>query len=414
MKQYKKFHAGGKSLTGSIRNIPVNIDIGEIVSDASTGLERIMEEAGLSVVQLILEGEREQLLEDGRGYRHGSQPGCMRLGGRKVSSENLRMRDHRDNEIPLTTYKAFQGKGELERRAFGDMIRNVSTRDYSGGVDGFLRGYGISKSSISRRFITASEDRLRELMERRIDAIDPVAIFIDGKGFGDILLIVAIGVDAKGIKHVLGLWQGATENAAVCEGLLADLVRRGLDPQKRYLFIIDGSKALKKAIGKVFGGMAATQRCQEHKKRNVLEHLPDSLQPEFRGKLNAAYAMTGYEGAKSALHAVQRELEQINPSAARSLEEGMEETLTLHRLGVSEILRESLRTTNCIESAFSSVGYRTGRVKRWRGGDHVQRWAAAALLFAEGRWHRLKGWKQMAELRTALNNLIEKEEVKSL
>ena len=309
----------------------MNIDIREIVSDASTGLEHIMEEAGLSVVQLILDGERQQLLEDGRGYRHGSQPGCMRLGGRKVSSENLRMRDHRDNEIPLTTYKAFQGKGELERRAFGDMIRNVSTRDYSGGVDGFLRGYGISKSSVSRRFITASEDRLRELMERRIDAIDPVAIFIDGKGFGNTLLIVAIGVDAKGIKHVLGLWQGATENAAVCEGLLADLVRRGLDPQKRYLFIIDGSKALKKAIGKVFGGMAATQRCQEHKKRNVLEHLPDSLQPEFRGKLNAAYAMTEYEGAKSALYTCVRELERINPSAARCLEEGLEETICWYK-----------------------------------------------------------------------------------
>jgi len=401
MKQYKKFNAGGK-YSGAVRNIPVNISVEDIMRDASAGLEHIAEEAGLSVVSLLMDGERQRLLEAGRGYRHGGQPGYICLNGRKVAVESLRSRNRKGREVPLETYKAFQGKGELPRRAFGDMIRGVSTRDYKAGVTGFMRGYGISKSAVSRNFIVAAEKHLQELMERRIDAIDPVAIFIDGKGFGDILLVVAIGVDRHGTKHTLGLWQGATENAAVCEGLLNDLIKRGLDPQKRYLFIIDGAKALKKAIGKVFGGLALTQRCQEHKKRNVTEHLPDSLQPEFRRKLNAAYAMTGYADAKNALYSCVRELEHINPSAARSLEEGLEETLTLHRLGVSEKLRESLRTTNCIESAFSSVGYRTSRVKRWRDGAQTQRWAASALLFAEERWHRVSGWRYMPDLRAAL------------
>jgi transposase-like protein len=415
MKHYKKFSAGGKLPAGSIRNIPVNIDISEILSEASAGVSRVMEEAGLAVVGLILDGERQQLLEAGCGYRHGGQRGWIQLGGRKVGADNLRMRGHKGQEIPLASYKAFQGEGELARRAFGDMMRNVSTRDYQAGVDGFMRGYGISKSSVSRRFIAASQEKLRELMERDLGKLDIVVVFIDGKRFGDVLLVTALGVDINGVKHALGLWQGATENSAVCEALLANLVWRGLDTQKRYLFIIDGSKALKKAINKTFGAPAATQRCEEHKKRNVLEHLPESLQAEYRRKLNAAYAMTEYGSAKSALYTCVRELERINPSAAASLEEGLEDTLTLHRLGVGELLRKSLRTTNCIESAFSSVGYRTGRVARWRGGDHVQRWAAAALLFAEGHWHRLSGWRQIKALREALNkNLIEKEVVKSL
>lgn len=410
MKQYKKFNAGGK-YSGEIRNIAVNISVEDIMRNAAEGLERIADEAGVAVVTSLMEGERQRLLEAGRGYRHGSQPGYICLNGRKVAAESLRVRSRCGRrEMPLETYKAFQGEGELPRRAFSDMIRNVSTRDYKAGVTGFMRGYGISKSAVSRNFIVAAQERLQELMERRIDAIDPVAILIDGKGFGDILVVVAMGVDLNGRKHTLGLWQGATENAAVCEGLLNDLVKRGLDPQKRYLFITDGAKALKKAIGKVFGGLALTQRCQEHKKRNVLEHLPDSFQPEFRGKLNAAYGMAEYSAAKTALHTCIRELERINPSAARSLEEGMEDTLTLHRLGVGGMLRDSLRTTNCIESAFSSVGYRTDRVKRWRNGAQTQRWAASALLYAEERWHRVKGWRGMPDLRAALEkerNLVE-------
>ncbi|MEW6184083.1 MAG: IS256 family transposase [Bacillota bacterium] len=403
MKLYKKFNAGSKSFSGKISSIPVKLAVEGIMRNASAGLEEVMTEAGLAVIRQIMEGERQRHLEDGRGYRHGSQRGWIQLGGRKVNIESLRMRKNKGGEIPLSSYKAFQGGDELARRAYGDMIRNVSTRDYQGGVEGFMRGYGISKSSVSRRFITASEEKLRELMERRLDKLDLAAILIDGKGFGDILVITALGIDITGRKHVLGLWQGATENAAVCEALLADLIRRGLDTRRRYLFITDGSKALRKAIKKTFGGMAATQRCQEHKKRNVLGHLPEGLQPEYRRKLNAAYAMTEYGSAKAALWACVRELERINPSAAASLEEGLEDTLTLHRLGASEALRKSLRTTNCIESAFSSVGYRTGRVTRWRGGDHVQRWAAAALLFAESRWRKVKGWKHLKSLREALD-----------
>ena len=417
MKRYNKLYAAGKSADGAIRNIPVNIAVADIFGAANAGLGLVAEQAGLSVVRLLLDGERQRMLEAGHGYRHGEQRGYVYLGGRKVNTPSLRMRDHKDREIPLRAYKALQGRDALSRRALSDMLRGVSARDYRGGVEGFMRGYGISKSSVSRNFIVAAQDKLRELMERRIDAIGPVALFLDGKGFGECLLVVAIGVDREGGKHVLGLWQGATENAAVCEALLNDLVRRGLDPRKRYLFITDGAKALRKAIGKVFGGRALTQRCQEHKKRNVLEHLPDKLQPEYRRKLNAAYGMAGYEDAKSALCDCARELERLNPSAARSLEEGLEETLTLHRLGLPALLRESLRTTNCIESAFSQVGGRTGRVKRWRDGAQTQRWAASALLFVEGRWRKIRGWRLLDRLEAALEgdkNQIEQEAEKSL
>ncbi|MFH1618309.1 MAG: transposase, partial [bacterium] len=165
--------------------------------------------------------------------------------GRKVSIESLRARS-RDGrkEIPLKSYRAFQSQDGMSGRAYRDLIRGISTRDYHEGIDGMLRGYGIKKSSVSRHFIRASEGKLKELMERRIEAIDPVVIFIDGKGFAENLIIAAIGVDSAGIKHVLGIWQGATENAAVCAGLIADLVRRGLDPAKKYLFVMDGAKAL--------------------------------------------------------------------------------------------------------------------------------------------------------------------------
>ncbi len=322
--------------------------------NASAGMKEVMTQAGLAVIRQIMEGERQHNLEDGLGYRHGSQRGWVQLGGRKVNVESLRMRKNKGGEIPLKSYKAFQSDDELARRAYGDMIRNVSTRDYQAGVEGFMRGYGISKSSVSRRFITASEEKLRELMERRLDKLDLAAILIDGKGFGDILVVTAIGVDMAGCKHVLGLWQGATENAAVCEALLVDLIRRGLDTRRRYLFITDGSKALRKAIKKSSAIWRPPSAARNTKKRNVLGHLPEGLQPEYRRKLNAAYAMTEYGSAKTALWACVRELERINPSAA-------------------------------------------------------------ALLFAESRWRKVKGWKQMKSLREALDKeTVAKEEVKSL
>jgi transposase-like protein len=269
-------------------------------------------------------------------------------------------------------------------------------------VEGFLRGYGVKRSSVSREFVRASEAKLKELMERDLSKLDLVALFLDGVGFAGHLLIVAMGVDAEGRKHALGMWQGATENAAICQALFDDLIRRGLDPEKRYLFIIDGGKGLRAAIQKTFGKRGEVQRCEEHKKRNVTEHLPQHRQAEFRRKMAAAYGMVEYDEAKKALLACVRELEGINPSAAASLREGLEETLTLHRLGVPAALRGSLRTTNPLESSFAYARQKTNRVTRWRGGDQVQRWAAAVLLRAESTWKRVRGSTLMPQLIEAL------------
>lgn len=255
---------------------------------------------------------------------------------------------------------------------------------------------------MSRQFVRASAEKLRELMERDLSALNLATLFIDGIGFAGHLLVVAMGVDEEGRKHALGLWQGATENAEVCQALLDDLVRRGLDPKKSCLFIIDGGKGLRAAIKRTFGKQAEVQRCHEHKKRNVAELLPKHRQTEFRRKMTAAYAMLDYDEAKRALLACVHDLERINPSAAASLREGLEETLTLHRLRVPAALRKSLSTTNPIESPFAYVREKTGRVKRWRGGDQVQRWAASALLKAEKTWHPLRGHTQMPELLEAL------------
>jgi transposase-like protein len=352
-----------------------------------------------------IERERAELTEGPErvGYKWGSQPGFAFLNGRKVPLPHQRVRTlNGRREVPLQSYAKFQEDG-AGRVAYRDLMRGVSTRNYAEGVEGFLSGYGLDKSSVSRQFVRASGEKLRELMERDLAKQKFAVVFIDGIGFAEHLLIVALGVDEKGRKHTLGLWQGATENATVCQALFDDLARRGLEAKNGLLFVTDGGKGLRAAIQRTFGKTAQVQRCLEHKKRNVLEHLPKHRQAEFRGKLSAAYGMVDYAEAKRALLACVAELERINPSAAASLREGLEDTLTLHRLKVPAALRASLSTTNPIESTFAYARYKTHRVKRWRGGDQVQRWAASALLAAEKSWHRIKGHRLLPQLVEALS-----------
>ncbi len=239
-----------------------------------------------------------------------------------------------------------------------------------------LEGCGIRKSSVSWHFLWATAEQLRGLCERRLEDLNLVALLIDGIEFKGQTLIVALGVEANGAKHLLGLWQGATEIATVCKALLEDLVARGLNQKRRYLFVLDGSKALRAAVEKVFGAPAEVQRCQWHKRRNVRDHLPQGCRADDDRQLRNAYAMASYADAKAALSKLFRQLERSNPSAAHSLEEGMEETLTLHRLGVGTLLRRSLSTTNIIESAFSVVEEATRKFKRWRPEDQMLRRAA--------------------------------------
>jgi transposase-like protein len=404
MKRYQKPYKTINQNSDAAVTLRVNMDA--VVDEVGAGMRRLGEEAALRVMEIAMERERQRLVDEGAGYRHGSQPGRVVVDGRKITAPHLRVRG-RCGEIPLETYHAFQNADEVSARAYSAMIRGMSARDYQRAAREFASGYGLSKTAVDANFMREADEKLRQLLERDLSGLDITAIFMDGKGFGDTMIIAAIGVCSDGQKVALGIWQGTTENAVVCQSLLKDLTRRGLDAAKPYLFIIDGGKGLRAAILAVFGGNAFVQRCQEHKQRNVKEHLPDALQPEYRRKLTAAYGMASYDGALSALTDCVTELYRVNPSAARSLEEGLEETLTLHRLGLPDELRKSLRTTNCIESAFSQVGYRTGRVKRWRDGAQVQRWSGCALLMAEERWHKVSGWRLLGHLREAMNRLRE-------
>jgi putative transposase len=408
MKKYQILRRkdNGRMKDFSRRTAAMTVPVADLAAAAQQGMRDLADRMGLELMRLAVEHERMNLTEGPErvGYKWGSQPGYAFWNGRKIALVNKRVRTlNREHEIPLESYAKFQEDGNQGRLALREMLRGVSTRDYREGVEGLLRGYGMEKSSISRQFIRASERKLRELMERDLRTLNVAVVFIDGIGFAGHLLVVAMGIDDQGTKHPLGLWQGATENATVCQALLNDLIRRGLDPEKRYLFVIDGGKGLRSAIEKTFGERAEVQRCQEHKTRNVAEHLPPHRQGEFRGRMKAAYGMLDYNEAKTALLECVRDLERINPSAAASLKEGLEDTLTLHRLGVPAALRKSLCTSNPIESPFAYVRQKTSRVKRWRDGSQAQRWAACALLKAERTWRKVKGYKLMPQLLEALS-----------
>jgi transposase-like protein len=258
--------------------------------------------------------------------------------------------------------------------------------------------------------VEATAEKVRELMNRKLDKIDCCVLMIDGIRFGDHTVIIALGIDTKGIKHLLGLWQGATENARVAKSALEDIVERGLQIDRPMLVVIDGSKALRRAVMDVFGQDTPVQRCTVHKKRNVLDELPDQDKQWVRATMTKAYDMERADQAERALTALALKLEQINPSAAKSLREGLSETLTLHRLGVPHLLKKTLQSTNLIESVNAVLRQRTFNVKHWQNGDQVERWAASGLLEAEKQFRRIRGYQSLAILIDALNNVRMKQQ----
>ena len=382
----------------------------EVWEELQAEVERLTGEAGLQILRAILEDEVRQRVgppyqpePGGANVRWGCQPGYVVFGGQKIALDRPRVRTREGEEVKLENYRRLQQDGRMQRAVAERLVCGLSTRKYRRAVETVLDGYGIEKSSVSRHFVRATAEQLRELCERRLEELQLVAVLIDGVEFAGQVMIVALGVGENGAKHVLGLWQGATENATVVKALLEDLVERGLDPKRRYLFVLDGSKALRAGVERVFGERAAVQRCQIHKIRNVIDHLPEDCRADWRRRLRNAYAMMDYAAAKAALEKLWRPLCESNPSAARSLEERMEETLTLHRLGVGTLLRRTLSTTNAIESCLSTVRHVTRNVKRWQGGDHIARWTAAGLLEAEKKFRRVKGYRELAELARKLN-----------
>lgn len=412
-KRYRKMH---RKVNGKIREISeggilleLPLRVAEVVGSLPQLIREMAQEAGILLMLAAMDSECVRIA----GPKHsknlfrtanwwGSDLSPVYYDKQKVLIERPRLRGKDNKEIPIATYEAFRDPQGMRASVLRNMVLGISSRNYEEAVSGFMKGYGIKKSSVSRHFVKATAQQMREFLERDLSGVNLVAIFIDGIEFKGHLLVVAMGLDRDGRKHILGLCQGATENAEVCKGLLEDLARRGLDTGKDYLFVLDGSKALRSAVAKTFGAEALVQRCQQHKRRNVLKHLPEKHQSSVDARISAAYKMADYEEAKKSLDLTVRYLERVNPDAAASLKEGLDETLTMHKLGITGLLRKTLCTTNPLESCFSGVRTSTGRVKRWRGGDMAQRWAVAALLRAEKKFRRVKGYREIPKLAAVL------------
>lgn len=384
----------------------------EIVTAMRAGVGELIRRAGLELMFLLMEQEVDELVgkrsvpsRERTAYRWGKDDGWCRIDGQKVPLKRPRARQVDGKEVSLGSYLCFQQDPQLGPKLWREVLRGLSTRNYGRTVRRFAEAYGIGKSAVSDHFIEASRKKLRELLERDLSRLELCAVMLDGISFDGETFVVALGIGQDGRKTVLGLRQGASENAAVAGELCADLERRGLDFQQARLWVLDGAKALAAAVRKRAGEAALIQRCQLHKRRNVLGHLPDQHQPFIEQKLMAAWAMSSYEEARKALDSVRLELERINPSAARSLAEGLEETLTIHRLGVPEALRKTLFSTNPIESALSVVEDKCRRVKKWQGGDMKLRWVASGLLFAEEQFRRVKGYRDIPQLVAAIQAL---------
>lgn len=384
----------------------------ELIEQGRLAVEELVSQLGKATLEAVLAISAEQLAgpphpgrSGGAIRRHGEQGGVVALGGQKVRVSKPRLRRKgggQGAEVAIPAYAALQDDEGLRARLLGIVMRGVSTRHYEEVLPEVAQRCGVSRSAVSRRVQEASAETLQELCARRFDEVDLLVIYVDGKDFGGHQVISAIGVDTTGRKHVLGLTEGATENAVVVKGLLEDLVERGVKPERKRLFVIDGSKALRKAIEEVFGKQHPVQRCQAHKRRNVLGYLPKEMQGQVGAVLRAAWKLDPKEGM-ARLRTQIEWLERSYPKAAASLREGLEETFTIARLGLSPMLRKCLTTTNIIESSLSGVEGRTGRVTHWRSGEMALRWAGAAALETEKNFRKIMGHKDLWMLKAALD-----------
>ena len=386
-----------------------------LVEMARQSLSSFATEIGLRVAESLLEdevtkhcGPRYQRQPKRVQTRYGYQGGFATIAGQKVPLCRPRVRytDGR-GEVDLENYALLQSAEAMPEAALRRMVNGVSCRRYEQVVDLAREAFGVQKSSVSRNFVRASARQVQELAERRFDQERFAVIFIDGQAYAGEMMITALGITLSGEKRILGVRQGATENAIVCKALLEELRARGVHTNRPTLFVLDGAKALRTAVGQVWGRFAVVQRCQAHKRRNVEAHLPDKHHDELRRQLNGAWHETDHDQALQSLRTTVGWLRRLSPDAAASLEEGLEETLTVVRLGVPELLRKTLATTNPIESAFSVAEDVTRRVKHWRDGDMRKRWCVAGLLDAESRFHRVKGYRHLKRLVTDLEQIIQ-------
>ena len=399
-------------------DIQMILPLADIVGMLQQGVGNLLRETGLALMQTVMEeevrhlaGERHQQHEGRRAHRWGKEDGYCVVDGQKVPIQKTRLRTPDKREQRLGSYELFQRSGPLQAGVWDKMMRGLSTRNYGAVVKDFHNAYGVEKSAVSENFIEASREKVKQLMERPLGELRLCAVLIDGTPFKDRQMIAALGIGCDGTKTVLGIREGATENTGVVSALLSELVERGLDFSTPRLYVLDGGKALAAAVRKHAGEAAFIQRCQVHKKRNVVDHLPDEHKADVRRKMQNAYTMAEYADAKRALEQLHRELMDLNPSAARSPEEGMEETLTVHKLRVPDQLRRTLCCTNVIESAFSIVETVCRNVKRWRDGDHIERWVGSGLLVAERQFRKVIGHRQIPLLLSSMATAASKKPI---
>jgi transposase-like protein len=386
----------------------------DLIEQAEAAVDEVIDVVGRSAIEAILllsaqqvAGPQHKGKTGGDILWYGRQKGIVPLSERKLRVDKPRLRHKgkgRNLEIAIPAYRAMQTNSRLSDRIFSILMQGISTRSYGKVLPAMAETVGVSKSNVSREFIEASQQQMKEFAERRFDDKDILIIYIDGLVFAEHHVIAAVGVDSDGFKHVLGLVEGATENTTVVKNLLEDIVSRGIEPNRKRLFVIDGSKALRSAIDSVFGGKNPVQRCRKHKVANVTEHLPDELKDQVKNVMKAAWRLEPEEGKKR-IKQQARQLEVKYPSAAKSLLEGLDEMFTVNQIGLPRELLRCLCTTNIIESPHSGVRMRTGRVSNWRDGDMVLRWATAAFLETEKHFQRIGGYKQLWMLKSYLDEL---------
>jgi len=393
-------------------NGQVLLPLVELVTEARLAVDTVIEQLSQQTLETILELSAEQLAgvrtpgkTSGPIRWHGRQRGRVSLADRQMAVNRPRLRRKGDGqraEVTVPAYEALRRNPQLGRRMFGALLRGVSTRQYREVLPQMAHTVGVSKSAVSREAIEASTAQLTALLERRWEEVDLLAIYIDGQQHGEHHVISAVGVDSSGKKHVLGIQEGATENAAAAKALLIHLREHGVSPEKRYLFILDGAKALRAALREVFGSEQAVQRCRKHKVRNVLDELPKAQHAQVGMLMRAAYKVENAEEGMARMEKLARFLEHQWPAAATSLREGLEETFTLNWLGLPPSLYRCLATTNLIESPQSGVSKRTGNVCRWQDGQMVLRWVAGAYLATEKNFRKIQGYQDLWVLAAAL------------
>jgi len=390
----------------------------ELITQSRMAIDDLVDVVGRATIETVLQLSAEQVAgppQQGRTRQgeivwHGKQPGSVHLKERKLKVHKPRLRKKGGGvqaEVAVPAYEAMQDRAGMGSRMLEILLEGVSTRRYGTVIPKMADTVGVSKSSVSRAAIQASEAQLNKLLNRRFDDVDLLIVYIDGMHFGEQCVIGAVGVDEHGNKHVLGIQEGATENAAAAKDLLQDLIKRGVKPERRRLFVIDGSKALRAAINAVFGSASLVQRCRQHKLRNVAERLPKDQQEQTKSLMRAAWKLDAKAGTAK-LEKLAQWLQREHPDAADSLREGMEECFTINRMDVPASLHRCLASTNLIENPHSGVRRRSRRVCRWRDKPMAKRWAAAALLATEKNFRRVMGHKDLWALKAILDGKNEK------